>query len=85
MTSTEEPNIRDLPLVTLDDLRHGPLTLPIWHPSDPSLAAVMRWSRSYAYRAARTGQAPGVVRVGGRVVCSTPALLRALAVDGDGK
>lgn len=61
----------------LDRIRALP-TVPVWHPTEPNAAAVLGVSRDSAYSLARTGQLPGVLRVGHRLVVSVPALLRAL-------
>lgn len=68
--------VADLPLVTLADIRHLP-TVHVWHSTEPSLAALMRFSRSSAYDAVKRGEVPSL-RLGGRVVVPVPALLRML-------
>lgn len=87
MTTTENAQggrerVADLPVITLADIRHLP-ALPLWHQTDPSVAALLRLSRSAAYDAATRGDVP-TVRIGGRVLCPVPALRRLLGDMPDG-
>jgi hypothetical protein len=56
-------------------------TIPIWHATKPSAAALLGISRPKAYGMAQRGELPGVLHLGSRVVCSVPALLRMLDAD----
>jgi excisionase family DNA binding protein len=73
-TSTET-SVADLPTVRLADLLDGPVTIPVWHATEPSLCAVLRCSRAHGYRLARAGEVP-TVRMGGSVRIPVHALVR---------
>lgn len=68
--------VADLPRITMADIRHLP-TVHVWHATEPSLAALLRFSRSSAYDAVKRGEVPSL-RLGGRVVVPVPSLLRML-------
>lgn len=53
--------------------------------SVPEAGRVLGVSRGTAYELVRTGQMPGVLRLGRRLVVSKPALERALAEAGQPK
>jgi len=55
-------------------------TIPVWSDYGPCAARLLGIGRSAAYEMARTGDLPGAIRLGHRVVCSVPALLAALGV-----
>lgn len=74
MTTTTETPVAALPTVTLVDLLGGPVTIPVYHPTEPSLCAVLRCSRAHGYRLARDGKVPTVV-TGGSVRIVVPRLL----------
>ena len=73
--------VADLPRLTLADIRDLP-TVHVWHATEPSLAALLRFSRSSAYDAVKRGEVPSL-RIGGRVVVPVPALLRMLGDQPD--
>lgn len=62
-------------MVSLADLLDGPVTIPVYHPTEASLCAVLRCSRAHGYRLARMGKVP-TVRLGGAVRVVVPALLK---------
>lgn len=53
-------------------------TLPVHSTTDPSAAGLLNLTRWHAYKAAKNGDMPGVLRIGGRLLVSVPALRRAL-------
>jgi len=66
--------------VTIEDVR-GLATIPVWSDYGPCAARLLGIGRSAAYEMARTGDLPGAIRLGHRIVCSVPALLAALGVE----
>lgn len=64
---------------TVDDVKDE-ATLPLWSATKPSAAGLLGLSRSSAYNAATIGDLP-TIRVVGRILVPTAALLRMLAVD----
>jgi hypothetical protein len=57
----------------------GKLTVTV-----PVAARALGVSKAFGYQLARTGDLPGVRRLGGRLVVSVPELLRYLGVDENG-
>lgn len=63
--------------VTLEEVRHL-ATLPVHSTTEPSAAGLLGLTRWHAYQSARKGELPGVLRIGGRLLVSVPALRRML-------
>lgn len=87
MTSASETDVTSRPdraegigRTTLTEVRDL-LTVPVWSDGGPSAARLLGIGRSAAYEAARTGEMPGVIRVGRLVRVSVPVLLAALGVE----
>lgn len=62
-----------LPMCTIDDVRDMP-AIPLWHRTEPSVAALFRCSRAHIYRHAALGEIP-TIRIGTRIYVPVPALL----------
>lgn len=60
---------------TYDDLRHR-ATIPLW----PDAGQLLGLSKNSVYNAAKSGEIP-VLKIGGRYLCSAPALLRLIGAD----
>ena len=65
---------------TVANLGALPATLPVWSDEGPSAASVLGIGRSLAWDMCRRGDLP-TIRLGRRVVCPVPALLRMLGVE----
>lgn len=61
---------------SLEEIR-GRATIPLW----PAAGHLLGLSKNSAYKAARAGEIPGVLRFGRKYVVAVPALLRWLEGD----
>jgi len=64
----------------LRELRRNKATIQV-----EEAAKVLGISRGSAYQAARNGELPGVLRIGGRYLVSVSALCKALQIDDEGR
>ncbi len=80
MSANETQVLRDERFGLLSEVRDR-ATVPVWSHDGPSAARLLGLGRSAAYEAARNGEMPGVVRIGGAVRVSVPTLLAALGVE----
>jgi excisionase family DNA binding protein len=62
-------------MLTIDDLRKC-VTVPLW----PEAGQLLGIGKNSTYAAAKSGEIP-VLKIGGRYLCSAPALLRLIEAD----